>query len=436
MQSTNRLAVYSVLSKMIKVLSGPLSLIFVAKYLTEAEIAIYYTFISIIMMQQLLEIGIGSVLLQHIAHATEYKNNKLTSFSNEKIAKLVNFAFSWFLLIAIFIIVVIFPIGNLFFNNVEGSQGLWEKPWLWLIIATSLSIYLTPIKIFTEAIQKQQRLFLSQLFSSIVSSIGLWVALFFGGGLYSIAISTLLSLIVLNMLIFKDFSRELEFLSVIKINVENFISILKKIWPLLKNVSLVWFFGYFFWNAFNLLAVQHLDLTLAGTLLFTVAIARTGYQVASSIMNSQIAKMSWLIGEGRNVEATKLHRKFLAITLGCCIFGYLFIALCIKYQILTVVTDKLLPWDVSSIIFIFYTLVLIMASSNQFSRCHKIEPYVKVSALSSVVVFLATYFLLGVSISLTFTLLSIYMLFAISMCLLIDRKLNLGSKEEPLVDSK
>lgn len=430
MQVTNKLAIYSVLSKMIKVLSGPLSLFFVAKYLNEAEIAIYYTFISIVMMQQLLEIGVGSVILQHIAHVTEYDGNKLTLLSNMKVSKLMNFTFSWFLIVAVLIILLVWPIGVLFFTSIDGAQGVWEKPWFCLILVTSLSVYLTPIRIFTEAVQKQEKLFLSQLISSIISSLTLWGSLYFELGLYGISLSAISALLVLNTLIFKCFSRELDVFDTISINIENFLEVFKWVWPLLKNVSLVWLFGYFFWNSFNLFAVQRLDLKVAGGLLFTIAIARTGYQVASSLMNSQIARISWLVAEKKYKEAFKLHRKFLVLTIISALSGYGLVTFFIRHELFSVVTDKLLPWNESALIFLFYTLVLIMASSNQLSRCYKIEPYVKVSILNSLVVVIAANFLLEISFSLTFIILSIYILLAIVICWTIDRRLNLSPKKK------
>ncbi|EFE9206406.1 MULTISPECIES: hypothetical protein [Enterobacteriaceae] len=384
------ISLYSGLANGIRLLSGPITLLLIAKNLNSEQIGFYYTFFSLVAMQQLAELGLGHTLRQFIAHAYELENGTWISESKVKIKGYVSFGFKWFAAVALFLILVVAPAGWCYYSDYTGTVN-WLSPWLMLIGVSALVTSLIPIQILLDATQNQKRVYQAQSVSALVNSVAIWVLISLGAGLYTIPLALIASHTVFYVLISPHMRLFYQALIDIKVSA-NLTSIFKELWPLLSRVSIVWAVGFLFWNGFNLISFKIYDADFAGKVIFTIALARAGFGLAESFFSAQITVISYKISQGHIQQAQQYAKKYQLIALLILVLGYT--AFCILTPLWPsfFLVQKTVDLEYSISIFLFFITVLWLVTQNNFIRCFKAEPFVWISIFQGIMVPL-TFFL-------------------------------------------
>lgn len=370
-------SLYSFLSQLVRIFSGPLILIAVSTELTKEEMAFYFTFLNLVALQQILEMGVGYTIKQYISHA-------FSNEDNNDLIRYYSFTKLWYLILSIFILIFVGSGGYWFFSSYSGEVK-WEFSWLLLVIASSLSTVLIPVQIYLEGIQKQDLVYKIKLWSSLLNSILFISLLKIGFELYSFSISLIISSIFSYLILIKyldvknkDLYKNFKY--------EVFLSILKKIWPMLSRISITWILGYFLWNSFNLIGFKMLSTSEAGAVAFSVALARAGYSICDSIISSRLSFYGYKINQGQLNEAKKDFIKFLKISMILCVLGYGgFIGLMLLFPKFSLF-NKVIPMGEIKFIFLFSLLMVFIAAKNNFCRCFKKDPCFYVSMFINVTV--------------------------------------------------
>lgn len=189
---------------------------------------------------------------------------------------------------------------------------------------------------------------------------------------------------------------------------------------MLSRVSLVWGAGYFFWNSFGLIALKVFELKEAGKLLFTLAIGRAGLSVALSVVQSQSTRISRLISEKDFVSAKLLHKKALFMSVIFGLSGYSLLLILYKYTDIYLFS-KLADIQTVFYVFLYYMLVLFQSGYEEYLRCFKMEPYVKLYMTLSILIpcVFYGYSVSGLNVNYIFLPCSLIMLFSIfyTVCL-------------------
>ncbi|NOH79907.1 hypothetical protein F0231_09135 [Vibrio sp. RE86] len=377
-----KLGILSLVSKSQKIIMGPALMLLIASALTNEQLSYFYAFSSLIAMQQLAELGVGHTIKQFISHDYKLENGSWSEDSIAKIKSYFQFSLVWFLLIGLFILLVVGPLGYVYFDT--DSNVNWFYPWVLLIFSAVFSVVRTPIKLLMEGVQKQEFLYLSELVSSISYVVSMCLLLYFDYELYSLSIALLVS--------------ELIFLSCVFTTVRNLVSTFrlekcrfkfKEVWieiyPLISKVSLVWGAGYFFWNGFNLIIFRVYPLEISGKIMFTLALVKAGYQVSESIMYGQMTYLSNLISRDEIKLSLYKFKRTFKVSLLFLATGYgLFIMMLFLSPDLYLL-DKVADISTTVQIIVFYYLVFTMMLKNNYVRCFKIEPFVINSMLMSIV---------------------------------------------------
>ncbi|WP_339332064.1 hypothetical protein [Aeromonas caviae] len=383
------ISLFSALANGIKLLAGPITLLFISKNLNSEQIGFYYTFFSLVAMQQLAELGLGHTLKQFIAHAYKLENGTWISESKAKIKGYVSFGFKWFAVVALFLILVVAPAGWAYYSDYTGTVN-WLSPWLMLIGVSALVTSLIPIQILLDATQNQKRVYQAQSVSALVNSVAIWMLISLGAGLYTIPLALIASNTVFYVLLSPLVRPFYQALLDVKVNA-NLFSIFKELWPLFSRVSIVWAVGFLFWNGFNLISFKIYDADFAGKVIFTIALARAGFGLAESLFSSQITVISYKIAQGHIQHAQQYAKKYQLIALLILVLGYS--AFCILTQLWPsfFLVQKTVDLEYTISIFLFFILNLILIVQNDFVRCFKVEPFVLVSIFKGILVPLSFY---------------------------------------------
>ena len=369
----NSVASIAFLGQTIKLISGPAVLLVLSKELSSAQMAIYFTFFSLIAVQQILEMGLGFTIKQFIAHSYKTKDNIWTLESKEIVKGYLSFSLRWYFVISLFVLIFIGGFGLYFFTD-NGTNIEWKLPWILVILLTAFFVNFIPYQFLIDGCQDQKTLYKARLVSSTINASSLMISLSLDFELYSLVISIFLSNLSLYLLLFIQLKSKYCCLSKARSRY-NMKTVFNKVWPMLSKLSVTWIFGYFFWNAFNLIAIKMLNINTAGKLAFTLSLALAGYNISSVIINSQTTVFSQLISNGNASQAVKDFNKSNHVSIAIIILGYVsFLFFYLKFDEFYFF-EKVLPTNYVIPIFIYFTLLLPIVNQANFARCYKKEPY-------------------------------------------------------------
>lgn len=379
---SNKIVSIALLSHGVRLLSGPLVILAISNQLTSEQIAYYYSFLSIVAIQQVLEMGVGFTIKQYISHAYVIKDDAWTIDSKKEVKSFFYFTKYWYFGISLFIFFVIGSLGYLFFDGDDRSNIEWKESWFFLILTASLIVNLIPYQILMEGVQRQTQLFRAQLLSSLVNALVLIMCMMLGMGLSSIAAALFISNLSLYALLYQKITYLMAELSLVK-RTKLFKDTLSEVWPMLSKISVTWILGYFFWNSFNLISFKLLTLDLAGKLSLTISLALAGYKIASVLINSQSTLFGNYISGGYVDLAKNEFRKFNLISMAMLCLGYsMFILLSYRFDYIEIMS-KTLSVEQTSYIFIYFISLLMVTNKASFCRCFKDEPYFILSLVSN-----------------------------------------------------
>ncbi|MDM9282860.1 O81 family O-antigen flippase [Providencia rettgeri] len=372
-----------------KIVTGPVTMLILASTLTTEEIGFYYVFFSLIASSQLLEFGIGWILKHFYAYEKK-ENNKITNESIKNISSLYAFSLTWYSFLAIGFLFLGSILGELNFNSYIGDIE-WRLPWYLVLISASLNLIIMPLKAYLDGLQFQTYLYTISLICQVSMAISLWLSLYHNLGLYSIAISQLteFTLFILLFNINKNHKIKFDFSDY------DFKTKLKQLSPLLKKTGIVCFLVYFYWNGFNFISFNVLNPTLAGIIGLSIALGRAGMGIAASITQSQSTIYSNLISRKELPTAISSFKKFRLVSNLVLVSGYsLFLISCYVFPNFFFFKKIL---DINNLItlFLFFFIAHNVSVIDNFTRCFKVELFVKIQFINSTLTplsfFLTTY---------------------------------------------
>lgn len=171
--------IYGMLAKIVSVFGNFLLLTFITYYVDPVEQGYYYTFLSLVGIYNVLELGFSVVLRQYIAlncNKLEICNNRLTGDKRSiyNIYSAVKFSFIFYALISLAYICVCFIFKVIIFDKVQDNVQ-WEVFWNLLVLTSAISFVTLPLVSYLEGIglvkNVQKLRVITSIFVSILSVI-------------------------------------------------------------------------------------------------------------------------------------------------------------------------------------------------------------------------------------------------------------------------
>lgn len=379
LNKTEVVALYSVAVAITRILSGPLTILIVSAFLSVEEMGFYYTFYSFVTMAMLFEVGVGYVLKQFYSYEVKPDTKGDISFEDKRsINHIFRFSLQWYALVSVLYTLCIGIGGAIYFSDYQGTLH-WQEPFFLLVIVSGFRVFLNVFDSFFDGIQHQELINSIRLFSTLLSALVLWLAIYFGASLYSVAISQLCSGLLIMMFVFKNKFIILKMINRSFLIDYSFRKQFEKIFPLFGRTSIVWFFGYFFWNGFTLISFKVYGAEFAGRVGLSVSIARGGFDVANSFLVNQRTILANRIANGRTKEALTIFSKYFLFSSLVLIIGYCLFVLVWLFFPSFYIFDKILPMESTVTLLFFFAITLVFTAVCNFVRAYKVEPFVFVS---------------------------------------------------------
>jgi O-antigen/teichoic acid export membrane protein len=383
------------------ILANGLTMLLIPIFMSSIDQGYYYTFISLIGLQILFELGLGQVIMQLVGHDIahlKYHDNSHLSGDERKInhlGSLMRLLKYWYIIAAV-LFALIAGLGGIFFlaNNNHALNYNWIYPWVIIVLATAINLSFLPELSFLEGCGQIGQVAKMRLQQSVLASIFLWIMLILDFGLWAVCVVPFVNCIY-TFLWLKKYSGVFDWLLIHTKN-KNFHSLnwYKDIFPFQWRIALSSLSGYFIFYAFIPIIFAKSGAVEAGKFGIAIAIFNALGTVGSSWTHAKTPLMAMLISRG---ERKELNLTFNTVIKKSLIFTIISIAIILS----GVMVLNSLQYSLASRIAEFEIMLCLslVAISNciifgvaAYMRAHKEEPMLPVSLFGAVATLLIAHF--------------------------------------------
>lgn len=375
-------------------LSGVVTLLLVVRYLTPDEQGYYYTFASLLAMQILFELGMSVVVMQFASHEmahlswSEAGTIEGDAKAKSRLRSLIMLVTKWYGVIAILLIVVILPIGWLFFSaNHSHATVNWQVAWVLLILTGATNIFFMPFLALLEGCGRVTEIARLRMEQNMIGSLLAWSVLMGGGGL--LALPAMNAGLALTVLIWLWRTKKFFILGLLAQKVSaGTVNWKSEIWPFQWRIALSWLSGYFIFQLFTPILFAYQGAVVAGQMGMSISIANALMGISVAWINTKAPGFGSLVSKKDYINLDRVFALTLTRSLavmvvlggGLCTVNYIAHAelMLFAYRILNPLPFLLL---VLATIFAYVTY-----AQAAYLRAHKEEPFMWISLMSAALI--------------------------------------------------
>jgi O-antigen/teichoic acid export membrane protein len=306
----NRAISYGVIGRIWGSLAGIITILVIANAFSQEEQGFYYTFSSLLAMQMFFELGLTGVVATFASHEfaklawLEKGGVEGEPIALHRFEDLIIKSAKWFGLASIVLIVVLIPVGFLFFSTSVGSRNFtWQLPWVLAVIGTAINMMAVPF--FAVILGSGDVTSVNErgMIGGIVGSLLSWAVICFGGGLFAVFAVAAGNIIVSWSYLFKTkpLLLKMAFVGIVnkKSDISKFPSIswVKEIWPLQWRIALTWISGYFIFQLFNPVLFHYHGPVVAGQMGMTMSLCTMLLSISAVWTNAKTPEFGKLIAK-------------------------------------------------------------------------------------------------------------------------------------------
>lgn len=390
----DRAVAYTLAARGWSLISGIVTMLLVVSYLTPDEQGYYYTFASLLAMQIFFELGMSVVVMQFASHEmahlcwTKMGTIEGDGKAKSRLRSLWILVTKWYGIIAALIIVVILPIGWIFFSKIHSELAVsWQVAWVWLILAAAINMCCMPFLALLEGCGCVTEVARLRMIQNIIGSLLAWMVLVGGGGL--LALSAMNSGLAATVLVWLWRTKRIFLINLLSQNVPGVIIKWKtEIWPFQWRIALSWLSGYFIFQLFTPILFAYHGSIEAGKMGISISIANALMSVAVAWINTKAPSFGSLIAKKNYFE---LDRVFvLALSQSLAVMLVMGFCLCVinftlhveQVQFAYRILDPL-PF---CLLVVATTCAYVTYAQAVYLRAHKEEPFMLMSLISAVLI--------------------------------------------------
>ena len=185
----DRAVFFSLSARVWQFFAGPVTMLLIVQYFTPELQGYYYTFWSLLALQNLVDLGFQWVILytasHEWAHLQTQEDRSVTGdpAALGRLASLIRLVLKWYSAAALFFVAAMGTAGVIFFS--QKSDGVvWMTPWLFLVVLTGLSLCLLPLIAVLEGCNQVRTVNLFRLAQAVTGNLVVWTSIWLGAGLW------------------------------------------------------------------------------------------------------------------------------------------------------------------------------------------------------------------------------------------------------------
>jgi hypothetical protein len=395
----DRAVAFTVLARTWSSLAGLVTVALISKFLTPEAQGYYYTFVSLVALQLVFELGFSVVILQLASHEcahltiTEGGVVEGDSRAHARLASVFQKAFRWYSMAAVLLVSVLIPAGLYFFSRHRppGPGVKYGLPWTLVAVAAALTFQLDPILSFLEGCGYVARVAQLRFFQAMLGSLMAWTALLLHHGLFAPAMMILGQAIVGFAWIA---GKKRFLLGLLRWNCgEARIRWFEEVWPFQWRIAVSWISGYFVFQIFTPALFAFRGPVEAGQMGMSLSIAGALTAICISWVNTKAAPFGALIAQKRYAELDQLFFRSLYQSLAFCLVGGVCVWVGVLYLNMAGIFYAKRMLEPVSLGILLLTAVVNHTWFAQavYIRAHKQEKYLYISLALAILLTLSTF---------------------------------------------
>ncbi len=404
----DRAVTFGILARSWSLISGPITMVIIATGLTAPQQGFYFTFSSLLGLQMFFDLGLMYVLAQFASH--EFVNlswgrgGRLEgdAVALRRFTDLLCKTVLWFGIAAILMMVILVPVGLVFFGQKGNADFHWRLPWALAVIGTSLNIFVTPffsiIMGSGDVITVNKR----ELAAALLSSLLCWVVIGLHGGLYA-AFAVNLGALAISWGYLLSRRPELVKLAWhgwfgkerAERKTPGGLSWWGEIWPMQWRMAVSSGASYFIFQLFNPVLFQYHGAVVAGQMGMTMTAANALAAGSMTVLQAKVPEFGKLIAirdwVGLDHLFFQVTKKMVLLVLIGAIVGICSIFLFQTYYLSF--GKRFLPFGQVAMLFGAVLSQVLGGALASYLRAHKKEPLMKMTVMASILQGIATWYL-------------------------------------------
>lgn len=370
-------------------LIGVVSVFIYATCLSKEEQGYYYTFASVMAIQVFFELGFTGIMTQYVAHEHAHLSWAEDGFTllgeskyKSRLSSLLHFCVKWYTIIALAYLVAIQTVGYFFFSEYGANYDVdWKIPWILLSSFSAWGLFSAPFYSFMGGLGLVKDMAKMGFYRTIISTTSLWVSLIIGCSLFSMVISTAVS-ILFAIFYFSTHKFFRIILGIWNVEITDRISYMKEIFPFQWKIALSWISGYFIFNFINPVIFATDGAIAAGQFGMTLSVLNSMRGFAMAWIGTKVPLMSRLIELKDYLQLDSIFKRTVIqeVLVGCFLLAtFWLVVFFLRYTQFSVngrvVADRFL--DYIPLLLLTIPVIAQMVNDNfaTYLRCHKKEPY-------------------------------------------------------------
>jgi hypothetical protein len=396
----DRAVVFTILARAWASVSGLITVVLIARFLSPAEQGYYYTYASLIALQMVFELGFSQVVMQLASHERAHLSIGLDGSvigdetAHARLASVLQLSIRWYGIGALLLGLALIPSGLYFFSSHQplGDLVPWRVPWIAAATAAVFAFQLDPLYSFFEGCGFVSNIAHMRWMQAIVGSLLAWITLMTHHGLYAPATVIAGQVMVGSTWLFLKRGILVDLLTYE--TGDQHISWQNEIWPFQWRIAISWISGYFVYQTFSPFLFAFKGPVAAGKMGMSLSFANSLMVVAMAWVSTKAAPFGTLIAQKRYPQLDELFFKALRHSTSVAGMGAFVIWSATTYLHSTHnrYADKLLSPVPFALLLIAAILNHLFASMATYLRAHKQEKLFQVSLAIAVAVLLSNYF--------------------------------------------
>lgn len=384
--------------------AGPVSIILIAAKFTPEIQGYYYTFSSLLAMRVLMELGLGTVIIQFASHEWAKLSLDETGHivgdkdSLSRLTSIAGIAFKWYMGCGALVAVGLGLAGFIFFSGSQSPGVNWVLPWFALCFLTGITVSLVPIWSLLEGCNQVARLNYFRFFQGLLVSVSTWGAMLSGAELWTAAISSFAALLVAVFFLRRRYWIFVRMLMHSRPEGPR-IDWRNDMLPMQWRIAASFVGGYFIYFLFVPVLFKYHGAVVAGQMGMTWAIASISVQTSGAWVSPRAPQFGILIALKKYDE---LDRQFWKLTKVVSVISLFTTVIIWSFVLFMNVSDyglaqrfasRMLPPLPFGLFLLAQLLPASISATSIYLRAHKKEPLMVFSIVFGVAVGISTYFL-------------------------------------------
>jgi hypothetical protein len=370
--------------------AGLLTAALVATFFTPDLQGYYFTFLSLLTLQTIVELGFGELLQQFVSHEwakTASAQSEERERALSRLRGLLRFSLRWYGGSALLLGAGLGIAGSIYFRAFSNDRGVaWEIPWWTAVAVTALSVLLTPWFSFLEGANRVERVHGVRLGQGICSRAAGFLAIVFGLGLHTVAVTRIVSVVVGVLGLGREFLEMVRRL-VRSSSGQHAVSYRRELWPLQWRFAMTWLSGYLLYSLFTPALFAFHGPEVAGRMGMTVAAASAISSAAFALMATRVPKLAMLAAERDYPAMDALFRRatvssVLVAGAGASIF---LSALALAQALDLSIASRFLPILDAALFLGALVLQQVRFAMGSYLRAHKAEPFAPLAVAEALI---------------------------------------------------